>query len=109
MTRSLPEAIQRYFSGKNSGDFDKATAAFTSNAVVVDERNTYSARRAIRTWLEETSRKYNDTTEIESVVLDGETVRVSGRVSGSFPGSPATLQFNFVLDGGLIGRLEIGT
>jgi hypothetical protein len=42
-------------------------------------------------------------------VADGEVTRVTALVSGDFPGSPIALQFRFVLDDGLISRLEIGS
>ena len=71
-------------------------------------KKTYATKAAIRTWLEETSRKYRDKAEVKTVVADGETTRVTALVSGDFPGSPIALQFRFLLDDGLISRLEIG-
>ncbi len=109
MTHALPQPVERYFVGKNAGDFATALAAFSERAVVKDESQTYATKAAIRTWLEETSRKYRDRADVEAVANDGDATRVTARVSGSFPGSPATLQFRFVLTDGLISRLEIGS
>ncbi len=109
MTQDLPQAIERYFAGKNAGDFATALSAFSDDAVVTDEKQTYATKAAIRTWLEETSRKYSDRSEVKAAVADGDTTRVTALVFGNFPGSPATLQFRFVLDDGLISRLEIGS
>ena len=108
MTNALPQPIKRYFAGKNAGDFVTALVAFSEKAVVADESKTYATKAAIRTWLEETSRKYRDKAEVKTVVADGETTRVTALVSGDFPGSPIALQFRFLLDDGLISRLEIG-
>lgn len=109
MTQDLPQPIERYFAGKNTGDFATALSGFADGAVVTDEKQTYATRDAIRAWMEETSRKYSDRSEVKSVAADGDTTRVTALVSGNFPGSPATLQFRFVLDDGLISRLEIGS
>lgn len=109
MTHELPPSVQRYFAGKNAGDFAAALASFSETAVVADEARTYASKAAIRAWLEETSRKYRDKAEVKAVVADGDTMRVTALVSGNFPGSPAELQFRFVLDDGLISRLEIGS
>jgi SnoaL-like domain len=108
MTKELPQPIERYFTGKNAGDFATALSAFSESAVVTDERRRYATKAAIRAWMEETSRKYRDKAEVKSVVADGDVTRVTALVSGNFPGSPITLQFDFVLDGGHITHLEIG-
>ncbi len=109
MTNQLPQPVERYFAGKNAGDFTAALAAFSEQAVVTDESKTYATKAAIRAWMEETSRKYRDRTEVNTLVADGEVTRVTALVSGDFPGSPIALQFRFVLDDGLISRLEIGS
>ena len=107
MTIAVPQPIARYFAGKNAGDLSDALAAFSEKAVVADESKTYAKTAAIRAWMEETSRKYNDRAEVKAVTSDGEATRVTALVSGDFPGSPVTLQFRFVLDDGLISRLDI--
>ncbi|MGV1014468.1 MAG: nuclear transport factor 2 family protein [Methyloceanibacter sp.] len=109
MTKELPQPIERFFAGKNAGDFATALSAFSDAAVVTDEKQTYATKDAIRAWMEETSRKYRDRAEVKAVVADGGTTRVTALVSGNFPGSPAALQFRFVLDDGLISRLDIGS
>jgi hypothetical protein len=40
-------------------------------------------------------------------VRNGNNVGVTAEVSGTFPGSPVLLRFNFVLDEDRISRLEI--
>jgi hypothetical protein len=105
MTKELPQAIARYFAGKNDGDFATALSAFSDSAVVTDEKQTYTTKAAIRAWMEETSRKYSDKAEVKAVAPDGDATRVTARESGNFPGSPVDLQFRFVLDG---GRISLG-
>jgi hypothetical protein len=105
---ALPEPLSAYFAAKNRHDIDAMLAPFAADAVVKDESRERRGHRAIREWMEETTRKYRDTVEVTgSIEADGSTV-VTGLVSGSFPGSPAVLRFAFTLEGGKVVRLEIG-
>ena len=40
--------------------------------------------------------------------LEGDTARLTARVSGTFPGSPAQLRYRFLLRGERSAELEIG-
>ena len=40
--------------------------------------------------------------------LEGDTARLTARVSGTVPGSPAQLRYRFLLRGERIAELEIG-
>jgi len=49
-------------------------------------------------WIEETIRKYDFTVEVTGTRdEDGKTV-VTGRVAGTFPGSPVNVTYEFTLD-----------
>lgn len=43
----MPSAVQAFFTAE---DLDSVVSAFTPNAVVKDEGNTYRGRQAIREW-----------------------------------------------------------
>ncbi len=58
--------------------------------------------------MEATTRKYRVTVEVVDATVNGHAWRIAGMVSGNFPGSPATLHYNFTLHDGRIARLEIG-
>jgi hypothetical protein len=104
----LPTPIAAYFKARNEFDIDAIVAAFEQNAVVKDENAEHRGLPAIRSWVEETTRKYHAKVEpTESRKSGGKTV-VSGLVSGDFPGSPVSLEHAFTLSGQLISRLEIG-
>jgi hypothetical protein len=109
MTHRLPEPVERYFAGKNARDFDAAVSSFLPAAVVKDEGRLHEGPVAIRAWMQDTAAKYDDQAEVKSFVRRGRSVEVAAEVSGTFPGSPATLRFRFTLDGDRIGRLEIGS
>ncbi len=109
MTQKLPPPIERYFARKNAGDFAAAASAFSESASVKDEGQSHEGRAAIRAWMEETSRNYKDTAEIQEVAIDGDAVQVIALVSGTFPGSPIPLRFKFTLHGAHISHLEIAS
>lgn len=107
MLTTLPAAIGTYFAGVNARDFDTALSAFTKTALVHDEKEDHAGQGEIRAWIEATTAKYNQTSEILSSTPEGAGHLVSARVTGTFPGSPVTLRYRFTLDGEKIARLDI--
>jgi len=108
MLPNLPDSLLRYFAAQNSHDADGMTACFAPEAEVRDEGHTYVGHDAIRKWKAETIAKYGITIEPLIATEHGGTLTVVARVTGNFPGSPADLTYDFVIDGsGLIRRLAI--
>lgn len=106
MSLDLPKPIAAYFAA-DKGDADAVAGCFAEQAVVKDERKTYSGRAAIRQWKADASAKYNYTSEpVDVANKDGKTV-VTSRLVGNFPGSPIDLRYFFVIDGDRIASLEI--
>jgi ketosteroid isomerase-like protein len=107
MSRELPRSIAAYVAGSNAHDADACAACFTPDAVVRDEGRERRGTAAIRAWAEEVSEKYRPLLEVIALAkAEGKTI-VTGRVSGTFPGSPIELRYCFTLDGEKIARLEI--
>ena len=107
MSIRLPKAIAVYIAAENSGEVESFSECFAPDATVRDERRTYNGLAAIKEWKGETKRKYNHTVSpLEVAERDGKTV-LKARLTGNFPGSPVTLEFAFVLEGGKIKSLEI--
>ena len=108
MATDLPGILSRYFAAQNDHDADGMTAAFAPDAEVHDEGQTYVGREAIRAWKADTIAKYGVTAQPLTSTQSGDLLTVVARVAGNFPGSPADLTYNFVLDeAGLIRNLEI--
>jgi hypothetical protein len=108
MASEMPDNLTQYFKAQNAHDLDAMAATFAPQAEVKDESRVYVGREAIRAWTQETSAKYRVTVEPLSTTRQGDAVTVVAKVSGNFPGSPANLNFDFVLDpAGLIQRLEV--
>lgn len=92
---SLPDAVYAYFA--TSGNRD-ALELFAPDATVIDEGETHTGHAAITSWLESVERRYQPRYELQDAVTDGSGHTVSFQVSGTFPGSPATLRQRFELD-----------
>ena len=108
MATELPENLVHYFAAQNAHDVDAMAAAFAPDAEVKDEGRTYVGRDAIREWKRETSAKYQIHAQPLGTTQQDDEVTVIARVAGNFPGSPADLTYDFVLDrAGLIQRLDI--
>jgi hypothetical protein len=107
MSILLPPPVDLYVKIENSGDVEALSECFASDATVRDEGHTYEGLAAIKEWKGDTKTKYNHTVvPLEVAHRDGKTV-LKAKLSGSFPGSPVTLEFDFVLKDGKIVSLEI--
>jgi ketosteroid isomerase-like protein len=107
MTVPLPPPIDLYVKIENSGDVDALSECFAPDATVRDEGHRYEGLAAIKEWKADTKKKYNHTVvPLEVAHRDGKTV-LKAKLAGSFPGSPVTLEFSFVLADGKIASLEI--
>ena len=108
MSLQLPVPIERYIQIANSGTPEAVPECFAPDAIVRDEGQTYEGVAAIKDWMATTKKKYGHTvTPLELAEHGGQSV-LKARLAGSFPGSPITVNFNFLLAGGKIGALAIG-
>jgi ketosteroid isomerase-like protein len=104
----LPAVIQRYQAAHDDHDTDRALAAFTADATVIDEDRTYRGCDEIRQWLSTVAREFTYTrTYIGAEVIESNTWLVRNRLEGNFPGGVANLRYRFVLKDGLIAELAI--
>ena len=107
MPTKLPEPVAAYFAATNAHDVDAMLAPFAETAIVKDEGQERRGAAAIREWMEETTAKYRATVAVMDVAETDRKTVVTGRVAGSFPGSPVDLRYAFTLARGKIFRLEI--
>src|SRR5882672_2132831 len=107
MSIQLPDPIARYVQIANSGTAEAVPECFAPDAIVRDEGQTYEGVAAIKNWMAATKKKYGHTVApLELAERGGQSV-LKARLAGSFPGSPITVDFSFVLAGGKIRSLEI--
>jgi ketosteroid isomerase-like protein len=104
----LPTVITAYLAAHRAEDVGAVTEAFSPEAIVVDEGNTYRGRQEIAQWVESAATQYTYTTEFIGATTTGAgSVDVLQHLEGDFPGGVVDLHYRFTLDGGLIGRLVI--
>ena len=107
MSIQLPDPIARYVQIANSDTPEAVPACFAPNAIVHDEGQTYEGVAAIKNWMAATKKKYGHTiAPLELAEHGGQSV-LKARLAGSFPGSPITVNFSFVMASGKIRSLEI--
>ena len=108
MSTKLSPTLATYFGATNAHDVDGMIADFAEDAVVKDEGRQHRGRSAIRDWMKATIEKYDfKASPIESSRTGRKTV-VLVSLSGKFPGSPITIQYDFTVEAQKIGGLEIG-
>jgi len=107
MSIQLPIPIERYVHIANFGTPEAASECFALDAIVHDEGQTYKGVAAIKNWMAATKKKYGHTVAPLGFTEHGGQSVLKARLAGSFPGSPVTVNFNFVLAGGKIRSLEI--
>ena len=105
---NLPSPIQAYFDADERNDGETLIHVFASDAVVNDEGRSYAGRQAIEAWWRAVKAKYHHVIEPLEKAEGDDVTKVRAKVTGDFPGSPATLTFAFRLKGGRITQLEIG-
>ncbi|PWC47273.1 nuclear transport factor 2 family protein [Azospirillum sp. TSA6c] len=104
---TLPSPILAYIDADRRCDGAALLAAFASDAVVRDEGGSHAGHDAIDAWWHSAKAKYAHVIEpLDLSETDG-VAEVLARVSGRFPGSPATMVFAFRIENGRIAGLEI--
>ncbi|MBO9590750.1 nuclear transport factor 2 family protein [Devosia sp.] len=100
---TLPAPLPEYF-GRT--DDTKLLDLFAPDATIKDEGKVHQGAAEISEWLESVEARYHPRYRVIAAEQDGERATVTFVVSGTFPGSPATLRQNFVLTGNRIQRIE---
>ncbi|MEV0347230.1 nuclear transport factor 2 family protein [Nonomuraea sp. NPDC050680] len=108
MNLAVPGVVARYFEADRRRDPDAVIALFTDDAVVTDEGRTRRGAAEIRSWLRGPASQYQYTTEVLGAeAIGADTVLVTGRLEGNFPGGTADLKWRFTLADDRIRQLEI--
>ena len=103
----LPAVLQTYVDSSNRHDVQAILSCFSNDAIVQDEAHEYRGRKEIEDWIATTIEKYKFQIKPLNVSnADVETV-VAVEVSGTFPGSPITLDYRFTITGDKISSLTI--
>jgi hypothetical protein len=107
MSINLPPIIQQYVDASNAHDVKSILACFADDAIVRDENETRSGQTEIERWLTTTIEKYKfQFKPLSSQERDNEIV-VTVEITGTFPGSPISLDYHFAISDGKIASLTI--
>lgn len=98
MNLDLPEIIQKYVEASNQHDVESVLACFSDDAVVHDEGETLRGKKAIEGWIAKTIKKYKFQLKPLGVKDERPQIVIAIEVSGTFPGSPVTLDYHFVIE-----------
>jgi hypothetical protein len=104
---NLPPSVTRYLAAANKFDVRVAGDCFTPDATVHDEHRDYVGHFAVRAWIADTIQKYQPALTVMRAFVHGDDVSLAVAVSGQFPGSPVTLDYELRLRDGKISVLTI--
>jgi hypothetical protein len=104
---NLPQIVEDLVNAQNNHDSAAYTACFSDTAVVFDEGKTHKGKAEIQKWTEHTNAEYATSLKPVSYKDTADEGVLTAEVSGTFPGSPAVLQFHLALKDGLINSLSI--
>jgi ketosteroid isomerase-like protein len=107
MTIKLPHIIQSYVDSSNQHDVQSILSSFSDDAVVRDEGETLRGRKAIEEWITRTIQKYKFHFKPLGIKQDSAEIVAAVEVSGTFDGSPVTLDYRFMIESDKIRSLSI--
>ena len=107
MTIKLPRIINDYVNASNAHDVKCILACFSEDAVVHDEGEDFRGKEMIESWIVKTIDKYKFQFKPLSFKDEAAEVVVAMEVSGTFDGSPITLDYHFTIERDEIGSLTI--
>jgi hypothetical protein len=107
MKTDLPAPISGFFLAHNSGKTETFLDLFTADAVVSDEAREHRGDE-IKTWIDGAIASFHPLhAEVTSLAPSGSQTVVTAQVSGTFPGSPVQLRYQFSLRNDKIAALSI--
>ena len=108
MNIKLPQIISDYINASNGHDVKSIVACFSDAATVHDEGLTHDGKKAIEDWVVKTIEKYKFHFQPLGIKGADAEIIVAVKVSGTFDGSPVTLDYHFAIEGGKIASLAVG-
>ncbi|HCM34370.1 nuclear transport factor 2 family protein [Chryseobacterium sp.] len=104
---NLPKIITDLIKAQDKHDNVAYAECFSENAIVFDEGKIHKGRTEIRQWIAEGNEKYGTVMKPLALTEKDSTSVLSTEISGTFPGSPIVLNFNFEIADGLIQSLKV--
>lgn len=103
----LTKLITRFIEAQNNLDSRAYVECFTDSAIVHDEGKVHNGKGEILQWIERANEQYQSFMKPLQYEGAGTNAVLTAEVSGTFPGSPIVLHFNFGLKDDLIDSLKV--
>ena len=103
----LPNNIDGLIQAQNNLDSTAFANYFTEHATVSDEGSSYAGRDEIEEWIKQATERYNMQLKPIDFTQTGSKGKLTVEVTGTFPGSPAVIQYHLELDDSSISSLKI--
>lgn len=102
---NLPEVITSLVEAQNNFNSSAYANCFSETAIVFDEGKTHNGKAAVKKWIEKANKEYQIVMKPLEYYDANQTLRAE--ISGTFPGSPLVLTYQFELVNGEIQSLKI--
>jgi ketosteroid isomerase-like protein len=103
----VPHIIKKYIGASNQHDVKSILSCFSDDALVHDEGAELHGKKSIEGWIVKTIEKYKFQFKPLSVKDHDAEVVVAVEVSGTFDGSPVTLDYHFTIENDKILSLAV--
>jgi ketosteroid isomerase-like protein len=107
MKIKLPQIIEEYVAASNRHDVKAILSCFSDDVTVHDEGETLRGKKAVEEWIVKTIEKYKF--QFKPLGGKGGNTKIVAaiEVSGTFDGSPVTLDYHFTIKNDKISSLTI--
>jgi ketosteroid isomerase-like protein len=104
-TMNLPEVLTDLMAAQNRSDSAAYANCFSETAIVFDEGKKHSGKAAIKNWITRSNQVYKTT--MKTLYYSATKQTLEAEISGTFPGSPLVLTYQFKIKERQIQSLKI--
>ncbi|MGY4858689.1 nuclear transport factor 2 family protein [Cryobacterium sp. AP23] len=97
-TQTSSTTVSQYFAHMAGPDKHAAIGLFAPESRVTDDGRSYTGLREIHGWLGAAASEFDYTTRVLSTEGAGDTVTVTTRLEGNFPGGVVDLRHHFTVN-----------
>ncbi|WP_421871495.1 nuclear transport factor 2 family protein [Marinoscillum sp.] len=102
---NLPKVILELVKAQDNFDSTAYANCFTDTAVVFDEGKNYQGKEEIKNWIDKANKTYQVT--MKPIAYSESEQILHAEISGTFPGSPLVLSYQYEFKDQLIQSLRI--
>lgn len=102
---NLPKVLTDLVAAQNNADSSAYANCFSETAVVFDEGKKHIGKAAIKNWIAKANQVYK--TKMKPLDYSATKQTLEAEISGTFPGSPLVLTYQFEIQEGEIQSLKI--